>query len=178
MINLFLQIRAGFKYLKSFSKSEWTIHDYPVRFRHFKTDGTEPAGRLKPVPWSAQIINWWQMNGVGETKEAAFADLKEKLQAAKERNGSLPRPGTGLPIEFASTDQISLHWNIAEDFFSRVLEMDYADCWISDESSLWDFHGEESNDHLNKKVWETYRVDISDIEDGKLVKIFQRIEDR
>ena len=56
--------------------------------------------------------------------------------------------------------------------------MDYADCWISDESSLWDFHGEESNDHLNKKVWETYRVDISDIEDGKLVKIFQRIEDR
>jgi hypothetical protein len=179
MLNLLFQIKAGNKYLKSFLKTDWTIKDYPLRFRHFKTAGQhDDNSRLKPFPWSAQIINWWQMHGTGETKEAAFADLKARFQIAKEQKGSLPRPGTGLPIEFASTDQISLHWNIAEDFFNRVLDKNYHDCWISDESSLWDFHHHESNDHLNKKVWECYRVDISDIEDGNLVKIFQRIEDR
>ena len=34
---------------------------------------------------------------------------------------------------------------------------------------------EESNDHLNRKIQEVYRVDASDIEDAKLVKIFERI---
>jgi hypothetical protein len=49
--------------------------------------------RLRLIPWSAQIINWWQMDGLGDTKEAAFADLKAKLQTVKEEKGSLPRPG-------------------------------------------------------------------------------------
>jgi len=179
MLNPLFQIRAGFKYLTSFLKTEWTINDYPLRFRHFTTTRQDDRNpRLKQFSWSAQIINWWQMHGGGETKEAALTDLKAKFQIAKEQSGSLPRPGTGLPVEFASTDQINLHWNIAEDFFNRVLNQNYGDCWISDESSLWDFHSEESNDHLNKRVWECYRVDISDIEDGNLVKIFQRIEDR
>jgi hypothetical protein len=134
--------------------------------------------RLRLIPWSAQIINWWQMDGLGDTKEAAFADLKAKLQTVKEEKGSLPRPGTGLPIEFAPTGLVNLHWNIAEDFFQKVLEKNYDECWISDQSSLWDFHVEDSNQHLHEKVWQCYRVDISDIEDGNLVKIFERIENR
>jgi hypothetical protein len=96
----------------------------------------------------------------------------------KEEGKELPRPGAGLPIEFASAEQVSRYDDIAEDFFRRVLGMDYRDCWISDESSLWDFHGEESNEHLHEKVWEAYRVDVSSIENGNLVKIFERIENR
>ena len=178
-MNPLLQIKAGFRYLLSLRKAEWTVNDYPICFRHFETsDEDQPHGRLKPIPWSAQIINWWQMDGHGDTKEKAFADLKAKLQARKEEGKYLPRPGTGLPIEFAPTDQVELHWYIAEDFFRRVLEMNYQECWISDQSSLWDFHGEESNAHLHRRVWESYQVDISDIEDGNLVKIFERIENR
>jgi len=90
MLKPLFQIRAGFKYLKSFLKTEWTINDYPVRFRHLKTAGQDGGNsRLKPFAWSAQIINWWQMHGAGETKEAAFADLKAKFQTAEEQKGSL-----------------------------------------------------------------------------------------
>ena len=78
----------------------------------------------------------------------------------------------------APTEQVSRHDDVAEDFFRRVLDKDYQDCRISDESSLWDFHTEESDDHLQKKIWEAYRVDVSDIESGNLVKIFERIENR
>ena len=179
MINPLLHINAGFKYLLSFRKKVWTVNDYPIRFRYFKASAEdESQGRLRLIPWSAKIINWCQMDGLGDTKEAALADLKGKLQTVKEEKGFLPRPGTGLPIEFAPTDLVNLHWNIAEDFFQRVLDMNYDDCWISDQSSLWDFHVEDSNQHLHEKVWECYRVDISDIEDGNLVKIFERIESR
>jgi hypothetical protein len=37
----------------------------------------EQHGRLKPVIWSAQIINWWQMPGHGDTEADAIANLKE-----------------------------------------------------------------------------------------------------
>ncbi len=178
MMNPLLHLRAGVKYLLSLRKNEWDLSDYPIRFHYFNTSDDESYGRLKPVPWSAQIINWWQMDGLGDTKEAAFADLKAKFQARKEEGGSFPRPGTGLPLEFASTERVSLHEDIAQDFFKRILDMNYAECWISDQSSLGDFHDEESNGHLHRKVWESYRVDISDIEDGNLVKIFERIENR
>ncbi|MCA1600220.1 MAG: hypothetical protein LC776_00770 [Acidobacteria bacterium] len=179
MINPLNHVKAGFKYLLSFRKDEWNVSDYPIRFRHFSASEEDVSrGRLKPIPWSAQIINWWQMDGLGDTKEAAFTDLKAKLQTFKEEGKFLPRPGTELPIEFAPSDRVSLHWEIAEDFFKRILEMNYQECWISDQSSLWDFHREESNDHLHEKVWEAYRVDISDIGDGNLVRIFERIENR
>jgi hypothetical protein len=116
MLNPLLHIRAGLKYLLSFSKDEWTVNDYPIRFRHFKaSEEDESRGRLKAIPWSAQIINWWQMDGLGDTKEAAFADLRAKLQTLKNEGNSLPRLGTGLPIEFATTERVSLHWDIAED---------------------------------------------------------------
>jgi len=179
MINPFLHIKAGIKYLLSFRKNDWQLSDYPIRFRHFKPskDDLSPS-RFKLIPCSFQIINWWQMDGLGETKEEAYADLEAKFNKLKEEGRALPRPGTGLPIEFAATEQVSCYDDIAEDFFRRVLEKDYRDCWISDESSLWDFHGEESNEHLHKKIWEAYRVDVSGIEDGNLVKIFERIENR
>jgi hypothetical protein len=181
MVNPLLQIKAGLKYLMSLGKHDWTINDYPIRIRHFKTLNADLLGsRLKPIPWSAQIVNWWQINGFGDTKEAALADLRAKFQSRKEEGKGLPRPGTGLPFEFefAPSNQIALHLDIAEDFFRRILEIDVQDCLISDESTLWDFHGEESNQHLHQKVWESYRIDISDIEDGNLVKIFERIENR
>jgi len=176
---MILQLKAAIKYLLSFAKSDWQVSDYPIRFRYQKPDPSNlPPGRLKPVPWVAQIINWWQMSGHGQTKEEAYADLEESFNKLKERSEHLPRPGTGLPIEFASNVEISTYEDVALDFFDKVLDMDYRECWISDESSLWDFHTEESNEHLNQIILETYGVDVSDIENGNLVKIFERISTR
>jgi hypothetical protein len=179
MINPLLHVKAGIKYLFSFMKDEWQLSDYPVRFRNFKPSADDlPQGRFKLIPWSVQIINWWQMDGGGDTKEEAYAELETKFNGLKEEGKKLPRPGTGLPIEFASTGQVSRYDGIAEDFFRRVLDQDFRDCWISDESSLWHFHTDASNEPLHRKIWEAYRVDVSDIEDGKLVTIFERIESR
>jgi len=179
MVNPLLHIKAGVKYLYSFRKNEWRLSDYPIRFRQFKPSPDDAMqGRLQLIPWSAQIINWWQMDGLGNSKAEAYADLEAKFSKLKEEGKSLPRPGTGLPIEFASTVRVSFYDDTADDFFRRVLDKNYRDCWISDESSLWDFHGEESNESFHQKIWEAYGVDVSDIESGNLVKIFERIENR
>ncbi len=62
---------------------------------------------------------------------------------------------------------------LAEDFVRRVLNLDWA--WISDESSLWDFHDSDDNQALIAKINEVYGVDISDIESAKLWQILDRI---
>jgi hypothetical protein len=55
----------------------------------------------------------------------------------------------------------------------RVLRLDWA--WISDESSLWDFHHQETNAALVAKIREVYGVDVSDIESANLADILDRI---
>jgi hypothetical protein len=62
---------------------------------------------------------------------------------------------------------------LAEDFTRRILELDWV--WLSDESSLWDFHHNETNDALIFKVREVYNVDVSDIESARLSEILERI---
>jgi hypothetical protein len=47
--------------------------------------------------------------------------------------------------------------------------------WISDESSLWDFHEDETNESLTDKIRHIYGVDVSDISSGNLANIFDRI---
>ena len=79
-----------------------------------------------------------------------------------------------MPIEFATSNRVSQHSELAKDFFQRVLGIDWA--WISDESSLWDFHGNETNDKFVEKIRCIYAVDISDISSGNLADIFDRIK--
>ena len=80
-----------------------------------------------------------------------------------------------LKFELASTVEVDKFESIASDFFARIFDMDRDDCLITDESSLWDFHCEESNEPFYSKILETYRIDVSDVERGNLAKIFQRI---
>ena len=85
------------KYLLSFRKSSWDLEDYPLRFRC--QGNVERLGCWKPVPWTAQIVNWW----------------------------------------------------------------------------LWDFYSDEADEPLFQKIRETYDVDVSNLKDGNLVKVFARI---
>ena len=55
----------------------------------------------------------------------------------------------------------------------RILNLDWA--WISDESSLWDFHSSKDNGELIAKIREIYGVDVSDIESARLSEILDRI---
>jgi hypothetical protein len=88
-------------YLRSFTKSDWQIPDYPLRFRR---QGLNPQdyGRLKLPAWSVQVINWWQLDGLGDTKEEAYLDLKANFERLKAEGGELPRPELDCPLNSLS----------------------------------------------------------------------------
>jgi len=83
------------------------------------------------------------------------------------------RPGVNAAIELAAQELVFVNRELSEDFTRRVLNLDWA--WISDESSLWDFHTDETNEQMLEKVLEVYGVDVSDIESARLSEIFNRI---
>lgn len=166
------------KWLLSFTKSEWSFEDYPVAIRRHKHNPDEAPSRLKPVAVSAAIVNWWALSGSGDTPETAVSDLKQnfarQVEARRSEGKRMPRPGSHVPLEFASTENVDSHCELAADFIRRVLELEWA--FISDESSLWDFHDEDTNDRLMSKIKEVYGIDVSDIESARLYEIFDRIK--
>src|SRR5947209_18737576 len=113
------------------------------------------------------------MSGGGNTRLEALEDLRKSFDRFRVTKKALPRPGTKVPIEFAAHERVGQHSELAKDFVKRVLGIDWA--WISDESSLWDFHGDETNETLTEKIRHIYGVDISDISSGNLADIFDRI---
>ena len=76
-------------------------------------------------------------------------------------------------MNFASQDRVKLHAELSLDFTRRVLGLPWA--FISDESTLWDFHTENTNDEFVAKIKEVYGVDVSNIESARLCEIFERI---
>jgi hypothetical protein len=88
-----------------------------------------PEGRLPKHRYVAQIVNW-TVAGSGDTPEQArlalatnFKEVKlKRLSAGK----NLPRPGTDLPVEFASQERVSGNPKLAEDFVRLVLDLDWA----------------------------------------------------
>lgn len=165
------KLQTIFKWLLSFMKSEWDINDYPVRFRE--------QGRDDPsIPrWSAQIINWWVLTGLGDSKEEAYKNLSESLKHAKEYRGRLPRPGTVLPIEFESGDEIDKYWSVTSRIIGEVLGYDPERIFVSDGSSLWDFSEEDNILDYQTKIKEIFDIDVSHIESGNLVEISKYINE-
>jgi hypothetical protein len=169
-------IFAGWKWCLSFRKRDWRLNDYPILVRARAFDSMFASPRFKQGRYDAYIVHWG-LAGIGDTRPEALADLSDKFETAKAEKAKLgellPRPGSRMPITFASNELISSYADLSDDFTRRVLELDWA--WISDESTLWDFHGEQSNDALCDKIKEIYGVDVSDIGSAKLSEILDRI---
>jgi hypothetical protein len=170
------QAFALWKRLLSYRKRDWELGDYPVVFRTQEIDPKPQPKRLQMQPHIAQIVNWW-LCGTGETLAEALANLEEVFRnasaARKAETKLLPRPGVNPPIEFASSTRIEAVGELSDDFIHKILEYEWA--MISDESSLWDFHSEETNDALIEKIRLVYGVDVSDIESANLCEILERI---
>lgn len=168
-------LHAAWKLAGSFFKSSWELSDYPIRVKQFSTD-REPRGRMgSPFTWSAQIINWWGMAGHGYTRTEAMQNLAASFARRKAEVEPLPRPGTTVPLTFASDERIRRHEQLAADFMERILGLRYEECFVSDQTSLWDFHEDESNDSLKRKVLAVYGVDISDLESALIAEILERL---
>jgi len=171
------QVCAVWKWFLSLFKQNWELSDYPLAVRELEIDPSYVGTRLKQHRYSVSIVNWWVMSGGGETEREAREDLEKRFAAAKieklEAKKPLPRPGTHVPIEFSSRARVSAHPELEEDFIRRVLNLDWA--WLSDQSSLWDFHHAETNEALITKIKEVYGVDVSDIESSRISEILDRI---
>jgi hypothetical protein len=138
-------ILAAGKWCLSFRTRDWQLSDYPILVRARAFDPTFAAPRFKQGRYGAHIVNWGLL-GIGDTRSKALADLSDKFEIAKAEKAKLreplPRPGSHVAITFASDEVIARHGNLSDDFVKRVLELDWA--WISDESTLWDFHTDET----------------------------------
>jgi hypothetical protein len=172
-------LRALWKWILSFRLDSWKLEDYPIVVRQQRPDpdsAYDNNPRFKSHRFVASIVNW-DLSGSGDSREEALSELRTTFTArgvklAKDAR-PLPRPGTRVPVEFASQQQVNAHPDLKEDFVRRVLGLDWA--WISDESSLWDFHTEATNDAPLSKIREVYGVDVDDIKSAKICEILDRI---
>ncbi len=180
MRSLFVRLRDDiqrfWKWCRSFAKTDWELQDYPISTRMQELDLNLPA-RFTQHQYLARVLGW-HIDAGGASKTEALNALGEQFAQRKkdwlEKGKPLPRPGAHVPIEFAPRERVSACRKLAEDFTHRILGLEEA--WISDESSLWDFHFEEMNEEMLAKIREVYGVDVSDIESARLWEIFERIE--
>jgi hypothetical protein len=163
-------LKAFYKYLISFFKTNWAIEDYPLRCRIQKI--TDENFR-----WLVQVINWWVLCGLGKTKEIAMNDLKNNFGSLVKTKRHKPRPGVKVPIEFASRKKLETYNELPDDFLEKILGIKKSSpVFASDESSLWDFTG---NDTLNKyydKIENIYKLDLRYIKDGNILEILEKIK--
>ena len=165
------------KYGLSFLKEDWTLRDYPIRLHQQADAHANPESRFKLFPWWAKIDGWEVMGGSGNSPEEAITQLAARFEEEQVKRASkgdaMPRPGTQVPIQFASTARANAHGPLLQDFIHRVLQLEWA--FISDESALWHFHTNDSNDAYVSRIQEVYGVDISDIADAPIPQILDRI---
>ncbi|MGB8910393.1 MAG: hypothetical protein WCC84_16745 [Candidatus Cybelea sp.] len=78
-------------------------------------------------------------------------------------------------IEFASNDEVAKYGDVSSDFF-RIIGLGHA-VFISDTSTLRDWCEASglSLEHANARIHEVYGVDVSDLDGGRLIDVFERI---
>jgi hypothetical protein len=168
-------IAASWKWILSFRRADWQLDDYPIRVAKLERDSPFRSPRFKEHDFRASIINWPVM-GSGNSPEEALDDLRVNFESIKSAGTINVRPGARPKIELASQAKISAYDELSQDFVQKVLGLQAA--WVSDESSLWDFHTGQTNESFYAKIREIYDVDVSDVESARLWEILERIERR
>ena len=93
----------------------------------------------------------------------------------------LPNDSTeGKKITLASTDLVDAYSEIAAHFMSAIFSLDPGDYLITDESDVLDFTPMDESDTTDiwRRVKTTYGIAHSDVDSGRLVKIFEAIASR
>jgi hypothetical protein len=171
------EIKALIKWILSHFKRNWSFEDYPT-----KTWKNKNAIEKKDS-FGACIVNWALMVEHGETPEKALLALKNNFKLKKDNNVIFPRPGTKVPIKYASTEKIELYEKTAYDFFKNILDMNFYNGFYSDQSYLYYFELSEDEElvskfreNIIKKTLLFYNIDITNIYYEPLWKILEHIE--
>jgi hypothetical protein len=161
----------------SFFKRTWKFSDYPLDYIDQGECSPDLPERRQFKRWRLDLTNWYEMSGLGDSREAALADARGKFSARIAAGEKLCRPGTGPgstpfgkpKITFPENQKIDEYPEFRDDFIAEILGLSWA--WVTDESSLWDFHSKRDNGEEFCKIGEVYGVDVSHITDAKLVDI-------
>ena len=169
--------RMLWKRVLSYRKREWNFEDYPIVVRRQILDGVPDGANHESRYW-ARVLGWL-IDETAPTKSEALTKLRDRYAQRKqlriEEGESIPRPGTRVPIKFASQKRVNADNELATDFIHRVLRLEWA--FISDGSSLWDFTTEDSIKEFQNRIFLIYGVPVYDIEDGNLGKVLERIRE-
>ena len=172
------RVRMAWKRTLSYRKQRWEFEDYPIVVRRQTFDGVPDDAEHESRYW-ARVLGWL-IDETAPNKSEALARLRDRYEMRKqlriEEGESIPRPGTKVPIQFASQELINARKELADDFIHRVLKLDWA--LITDESSLWDFTADRSIKEFQDRIFLIYGVAVYDIEEGNLATIFKRIGER
>jgi hypothetical protein len=169
------RVQVAYKWLLSFTKSDWAFEDYPVRVRRNLVDDPK-------IGWAAMFLNWPGIAGLGPTPAHAKADLRARFLELRrlrhEAGESIPRPGRNEPIRFAPSVRVQRSPQLLDDFLLRVLGFEPdAPIFVSDQSSLHDFCSAEAQvEHYRQLIRTVYDVETSDLPDANLADILERIQ--
>jgi hypothetical protein len=170
-------LRAWF-YLRSFFRRPWTLEDYPVVVRRQdlpRADAGMPA-IVRDLPPYVAMVDGMMIAGVGDTPDAARAQLAQRFEDYRASHDRLPRPGTQAPITFASTARLEAHGTLRDEFIERVLHMEPDQVFVSDASSLSEFP--EDNEEYGRRIMLLYGVDIDGLADDKFPTILDALAAR
>ena len=118
MFTIAQRIKIVSSWLLSHFRGAPAPEHYPIAAR--KQDGV-PAEST----WFAYVLNWPGPCGLGATeaqaREALLKNLRQ-IAAVRWSNGQqMPRPGTGLPIEFASAERVNRDPALLDEFIVNAL---------------------------------------------------------
>jgi hypothetical protein len=169
------KLLARWKYLLSFRKSDWELEDYPVIVRKQRDTSVSWGDEVRwtSPAYLARVVNWTALDGSGNTRAEAIADLHERFKNACEGRSAKPRPGTDVPIEFASQERIDARKELVQEFVRDVLGTEWA--LLTDESSLWHFTLGQSLEEYYTKIMILFGVNVRDVPDGNIAMILDRI---
>jgi len=165
---------ARWKFLLSFRKRDWELEDYPVvvhRQHQVAEWGNEP--RFRSPAYIAHLVKWPGMDGLGDTPAGAIRDLREAFARVCAHRGSKPRPGTPVPIQIASQQQVDRQQELADEFVHSVLGVENA--FLTDKSELWHFALAGALDEYYDRIQKLYGVDVRDVPEGNIAQILERI---
>jgi hypothetical protein len=167
--------RMAWKRALSYRKRQWEFEDYPIVVRRQSFDSLPDDAEHESRYW-ARVLGWL-IDETAPTEPEALAKLRDRYEIRKqlrvEEGKPIPRPGTKVPIQFASRKLVDGHKGLAEDFIRRVLQLEWA--FISDESSLWDFTVDKSIKGFQDRISLIYGATVHDIESGNIAEILARI---
>jgi len=163
------------KRVLSYRKREWSFEDYPIVVRRQIFDGVPADADHKSRYW-ARVLGWL-IDETAPTESEALEKLRDRYAMRKQlridEGKPIPRPGTEVPITFASQERVNADRDLANDFIHRVLQLEWA--FMSDESSLWDFTAESSIKEFQDRIFLIYGVAVYDVGDGNMATILERI---